>query len=109
MKYYFKLTEHFNFWKLSTILETSFFQSGLLTFPRNYSTTFEQQTEPCSSLSTTHFNNKNVAFQQLSNLSSIKYTFFQCSIRQLGELRRYILETLSLFILKLTSEVCSLC
>ena len=109
MKCYFKLTEQFNFWKLSTILETSFFQSGLLTFPRNCSTTFEQQTESCSSLSTSHFSNKNVAFQQLSTLGPIKYTFFQCSIRQLGELRRYILETLSLFILKLTSEVCSLC
>ena len=31
----FKLIEQFNFWKLSTILETSFFQCGLLTFLRN--------------------------------------------------------------------------
>ena len=40
MKYNLKLIKHFNFWKLSTIIETSFFQSGLSTFPRNCSTTF---------------------------------------------------------------------
>ena len=52
-------------------------------------------------MSTSHFSNKNVVFQQLSNLKSIEYSFFQFSIEKLGELRRYVLEILSLFILKL--------
>ena len=67
------------------------------------------ETEPCSFFSTSQFSNKNFVFQQLSNLRSIEYTVFQLSIGQLGELWRYTLETLPLFILKLTFEVCSLC
>ena len=50
------------------------------------------ETELCSFVNTSHFSNENV-FQQLSNLSSIKYFFFQFGIGQLGGLRRYILET----------------
>ena len=64
------------------------------------------ETKPCSFLRTSHFSSKNIVFQQLSNLRSIEYSFIQFSIGQLRKLRRYILETL--FILKLTSEVCSL-
>ena len=66
------------------------------------------KTEPSFLLNNSRFSNKNVVFQQLSNLRSIEYSFFQFSIGQLGELRRYILETWSPYILKLTSEVCSI-
>ena len=37
------------------------------------------ETELCSFFSTSHFRNKNVAFQRLSNLRSIEYSFFQLS------------------------------
>ena len=64
--------------------------------------------EPCSFFSTSHFSNKNFSFQRLSNSRSIEYSFFEFTIGQLGQLKRYKLKTLSLFILKLTSEICLL-
>ena len=74
---------------LPIIIQKFYDKPDIPNLPRRKKVLENLANKPCSFFSTSHFSNKNVVFQQLSNLRSIEYSFDQFSIGQLRELDAY--------------------